>query len=63
MMRRQKEQRLIHFSVITETITFLDQLVWLNQKEVESNVCRYPLKLLPLNQLILPKETNIRKRN
>ncbi|MEE1238169.1 MAG: competence protein CoiA family protein [Turicibacter sp.] len=56
MMRRQKEQRLIHFSVITETITFLDQLVWLNQKEVESNVRRYPLKLLSLNQLILPEK-------
>lgn len=56
VMRRQKEERLIHFNVITETMTFFDQLVWLNQKEVKSNVCRYPLKLLSLNQLILPEK-------
>ena len=54
VMRLQKGNRLIHFNVLTETLTFFDHLVWLNQKEVEGTIQAVPLKFLSLDQPLLP---------
>ncbi len=54
VMRLQKDSRLIHFNVMSETVTFFDHLVWLNQKEIEGTVQEIPLKLLSIGQLVLP---------
>lgn len=62
VMRLQKGNRLIHFNVLTETLTFFDHLVWLNQKEVEGTIQAVPLKFLSLDQLLFPPQAYKQKR-
>ena len=54
VMRLQKQNRLIHFNVLTETFTLFDHLVWINQKEVQGMTQTVLLKHFSLASLLLP---------
>lgn len=54
VMRLQKQNRLIHFNVLTETFTLFDHLVWINQKKVQGMTQTVLLKHFSLASLLLP---------
>ncbi len=56
VMRLQKQNRLIHFNVFTETFTLFDHLIWINQKEVQGMTQTVLLKHFSLTSLLLPNK-------